>query len=185
MKVKNKIIKLIFISFVAIFPFFLSNYSDNVTPEKITSDLRFYEINTCEVSAAEFLMKNPNTIYQDHYYFTLNNYSSIACFGQIAGVSQVGQDFYIAIGTNSIISTLIQGVFWIICISLISKNKENISNKGFFSELSVGVTSLLFTYLFFSEVRFYEKTFYLLDMSQTNSYMLLFIVLYFKNYLYI
>ena len=34
MKVKNKIIKLIFISFVAIFPFFLSNYSDNVPPEK-------------------------------------------------------------------------------------------------------------------------------------------------------
>ena len=111
--------------------------------------------------------------------FTLNNYSSIACFGQVAGVSQVGQDFYIAIGTNSLISTLIQGVFWIICISLISKNKENTSNKRFFSELSVVVTSLLFTYLFFSEVRFYEKTFYLLDMSQTNSYMLLFIVLYF------
>ena len=40
MKVKNKVIKLIFISFVAIFPFFLSNYSIS-TPEKITSDLRF------------------------------------------------------------------------------------------------------------------------------------------------
>ena len=144
---------------LVILPWLNATYNDLIEPEKITSDLSFYEINTCEVSTAEFLMKNPNTIYQDHYYFTLNNYSSIACFGQIAGVSQVGQDFYIAIGTNSLISTLLQGVFWIICISLISKSKENTPNKRFFSELSAGVTSLLFTYLFFSEVRFYEKTF--------------------------
>lgn len=173
------ILKSIIVLLLAILPWLNATYSDLIEPEKITSDLSFYEINTCEVSLAEFLMKNPNTIYQDHYYFTLNNYSSIACFGQIAGVSQVGQDFYIAIGTNSLISTLIQGVFWIICISLISKNKENASNKRFFSELSVLVTSLLFTYLFFSEVRFYEKTFYLLDMSLANSYLFLFIIIYF------
>ena len=173
------VFKSIMVLLLVTLPWLNATYSDLIEPEKITSDLSFYEINTCEVSAAEFLMKNPNTIYQDHYYFTLNNYSSIACFGQVAGVSQVGQDFYIAIGTNSLISTLIQGLFWIICISLISKNKENTSNKRFFSELSVVLTSLLFTYQFFSEVRFYEKTFYLLDMSQANSYMLLFIILYF------
>ena len=149
------VFKSIMVLLLVTLPWLNATYSDLIEPEKITSDLSFYEINTCEVSAAEFLMKNPNTIYQDHYYFTLNNYSSIACFGQIAGVSQVGQDFYIAIGTNSLISTLIQGLFWIICISLISKNKENTSNKGFFSELSVVLTSLLFTYQFFSEVRFY------------------------------
>ena len=83
MKTKNiNLIKFLTIFFLLIVPFSISDYSDNVEPEKITSDLRFYEINTCSISLNEFLIKNPNVIYQDHYKIRFNNYSSARCFGQ-------------------------------------------------------------------------------------------------------
>ena len=58
MKTKNiNLIKFLTIFFLLIVPFSISDYSDNVEPEKITSDLRFYEINTCSISLNEFLIK--------------------------------------------------------------------------------------------------------------------------------
>ena len=77
------------------------NADNNVSAEKITSDLSFYEINTCNVTLSSFLLNNTNTIYQNHYKFEANSYSSIRCFGKITGVSQIGHDFVISVGTNS------------------------------------------------------------------------------------
>ncbi len=82
--------KILLIFLLAVIPFSLSDYSDNIVPEKISSDLRFYEINTCNTSLNEFLLHNPNVIYQDHYKIRFNNYSSIRCFGQITGIDQIG-----------------------------------------------------------------------------------------------
>ena len=102
---KNLIIfKLIIIIFLILIPFSISDYTDNVIPEKITSDLRFYEINTCSISLNEFLIHNPNVIYQDHYKIRFNNYSSIKCFGLITGIDQINHEFFISIGTNSIVN---------------------------------------------------------------------------------
>ena len=84
-----KYIKIIFLLVVILIPFSISDFSDEIRPEKITSDLRFYEINTCSISLNEFLIKNPNVIYQDHYKIRFNNYSSISCFGQITGIDQI------------------------------------------------------------------------------------------------
>jgi hypothetical protein len=41
---KSNMAKIIFLLFLILFPFSISDYGDNVTPEKITSDLAFYEI---------------------------------------------------------------------------------------------------------------------------------------------
>ena len=100
-----------------IVPFSMSDFSDQIRPEKITSDLRFYEINTCSISLNEFLLENPNVIYQDHYKIRFNNYSSISCFGQITGIDQIGYTFYISIGTNTILNLFLQSIFWLILIS--------------------------------------------------------------------
>ena len=116
------IFKLIIIIFLILLPFSISDYTDNIVPEKITSDLRFYEINTCSISLNEFLIHNPNVIYQDHYKIRFNNYSSIKCFGLITGIDQINHEFYISIGTNTVVNLFLQSVFWLLIISLIKKN---------------------------------------------------------------
>ena len=122
---KNKllIVKLIAILLMLVIPFANSDFSDNIQPEKITSDLRFYEINTCSISLFEFLLKNPNVIYQDHYKIRFNNYSSIECFGQITGIDQIGYVFNISIGTNTLLNLFLQSGIWTLIISLF-KRKE-------------------------------------------------------------
>ena len=64
--------------------------TSDIKPEKITSDLRFYEINTCEISIIKFLIENPNVIYQDHYKVKFNDYSLMKCFGLITGLVSIG-----------------------------------------------------------------------------------------------
>ena len=71
---KQKFTKLLLLIFIILVPFSISDYSDNIQPEKITSDLRFYEINTCSISLNEFLLENPNVIYQDHYKIRFKRY---------------------------------------------------------------------------------------------------------------
>ena len=104
-------IKVVFLLFIIIIPWSISDYGDNVRPEKITSDLRFYERNTCSISINEFLISNPNVIYQDHYKIRFNNYSSIKCFGQITGVDQINHVFYISVGSNVLVGLFIQTSF--------------------------------------------------------------------------
>lgn len=180
-KTKKNLFSVFFLLTLVLLPWFSSNYSDNITPEIVTSDLSFYEINTCKVSLAEFLIKNKNTIYQDHYNFTLNHYSSISCFGKIAGLTQVGQEFFIAIGTNTIVSLFIQSLFFIICIKLIKPSKEELYISNTHHQISLLTSSLFFCLLIFTEVRYYEKNFYLLDLASFNSYILLFAVSYLIN----
>ena len=123
---KDKVVKVIFLFFLIFIPFSISDYSDNVQPEKITSDLRFYEINTCSISLNEFLLENPNVIYQDHYKIRFNNYSSIECFGRITGIDQIGYTFYISIGTNTLINLFLQSSFWIVLLSFFKKRRISI-----------------------------------------------------------
>ena len=109
----NLYLKIILFLLIILLPFSISDYRDNVTPEKISSDLRFYEINTCSISLGEFLVHNPNVIYQDHYKIRYNNYSSLRCFGQITGIDQINHTFYISIGTNTFINIFLQSLFWL------------------------------------------------------------------------
>ena len=171
-------IKFILVLLFFVLPWSIADYTDNLEPERVTSDLSFYEINTCKVSLSEFLIKNKNTIYQDHYHFTLNHYSSIGCFGKIAGVTQLNHEFYIAVGTNTIVSTLVQGYFLALAISFIKKNEKNNTLNNFKHQFSLLISSLFSIIFFYSEVRFYEKQFYLLDFSTSFTYVFLFIVMY-------
>ena len=119
----NLYLKIILFLLIILLPFSISDYRDNVTPEKISSDLRFYEINTCSISLGEFLVHNPNVIYQDHYKIRYNNYSSLRCFGQITGIDQIGYVFNISIGTNTLLNLFLQSGIWILIISLFNKKE--------------------------------------------------------------
>jgi len=173
---KNLIIfKLIIIIFLILIPFSISDYTDNVIPEKITSDLRFYEINTCSISLNEFLIHNPNVIYQDHYKIRFNNYSSIKCFGLITGIDQINHEFFISIGTNSIVNLFLQSVFWLLVISLIKK--DHFKKLKFVEFLSLVISSFLILLLIYSEKRFYSNAFFELDLN------LIFSFIHLLNYL--
>ena len=99
--IKDKFLKVIFMLLLLVLPFIsiFGFYDNDVDP--ISSDLRFYEINTCSIPLFQFLKSNLNVTYQDHYNLRANNYSSITCHGTLTGVDQIGYEFYISVGTNT------------------------------------------------------------------------------------
>ena len=151
-------IKLLFLFLLIILPWFILGVNSDLQPEKITSDLRFYEINTCEISIIDFLFENPNVIYQDHYKLRYNNYSSIKCFGLITGIDQINHVFYISIGTNTFLNIVIQSLFWIFLISFIKKKESYIFS--FKIAISILVVSCLAVSTIYIEERFYLKSLY-------------------------
>ena len=173
-------IKILFIFLLLLIPWSLSDYGDQVSPQKITSDLRFYEINTCSISLTEFLIENPNVLYQDHYKLRFNNYSSISCFGKITGIDQIGYVFYISIGTNTLINLFLQSFLWIVIFSFLRKEK-GIKLK-YQQILSILITAGILTIGIYAEQRFYSKTLYLLDLTIYNSYIYLYSYLLFVTF---
>ena len=172
----NNITKFVFLFLIIIIPFSISDYGDSVKPEKITSDLRFYEINTCSISLNEFLLENPNVIYQDHYKIRFNNYSSIRCFGQITGIDQIGYTFYISIGTNTLVNIFLQSLFWLLAISLLpKKNNYQYSHRRIISSISV---SAILSVLIYSEFRYYQRSIFEIDLSIYDAYKYIFVYLF-------
>lgn len=175
-----KYIKLFFLLLLIIVPFSISDFSDQIRPEKITSDLRFYEINTCSISLNEFLIENPNVIYQDHYKIRFNNYSSISCFGQITGIDQIGYTFYISIGTNTILNLFLQSIFWLIIISFIPKRKNfEFKNSILFSNI---ITAFIVCVVIYAEQRYYSKVLFEFDINKNRSMFFLFIYFFFIGF---
>ncbi len=173
-------IKLIFLLVIIIVPFSISDFSDQVRPEKITSDLRFYEINTCSISLNEFLIENPNVIYQDHYKIRFNNYSSISCFGQITGIDQIGYTFYISIGTNTILNLFLQSIFWLLLISLLPKKKDfELKNSVFISN---SFTAFIICVVIYAEQRYYSKVLFELDINKNRTLLFLFVYFFFIGF---
>ena len=175
-----KYIKIIFLLVVILVPFSISDFSDEIRPEKITSDLRFYEINTCSISLNEFLIKNPNVIYQDHYKIRFNNYSSISCFGQITGIDQIGYTFYISIGTSTILNLFLQSIFWLVLISLIPKRKDfKFKNSILFSN---SFTAFIVCVVIYAEQRNYSKVLFEFDLNKNRTLLFLFVYFFFIGF---
>ena len=178
---KKTIIKILFLILFFILPFSNSDYSDNVTPHKITSDLAFYEINTCSISLVEFIVHNFNVAYQDHYKIRFNDYSSIRCFGTITGIDQIGHVFYISIGTNVFINLFLQTFFWLFLISFLGRKKDyKISYRPLLASI---ISSLIFCFGIYSESRFYATKLFEVDLSIFTTYFDIFIYLVFLNFL--
>ena len=149
---KNKIFYLILL-IIFLIPWFNTEIGDSLKAAKVSQeDLSFYEINPCKVSLVEFLISNKEAIFQDHYYFRFNNYSSILCFGKISGATLLNSGFYISIGTNNLVNLFLQGSIWLLLIGLIKKNKDLLF-QGSMNSNSFKIkhfSSLLFTTLIFT-----------------------------------
>jgi hypothetical protein len=181
---QNKKLFFSLILIILFIPWFNNDFGFEQTAAKVSQEsVAFYEINPCKVSILEFLAANPNSLYQDHYHFRFNNYSSINCFGRISGATVIGSDFFISVGTNSFINLLYQGLFWIYLFSKVKKN-HNYSTleelQTFTSKLThytaLILTSLLYGFSIYAEKRFYEKNLYYFNFD-SNFYKLLIILL--------
>ena len=182
---KNILIPIILLLFLT--PWFNHELQGNYSIPKVSQeDTSFYEVNPCKISLFQFISSNTESIYQNHFYFRPNNMSSIKCFGRISGVTvaQKGLEtqFFISVGTNSLINLLLQGFFWIFLLTLIPKNKNfNINSNYSFKSykfISIFLVAYLFTYSIYAESRFYEKTLYVFNFDEIKSYFLIFILFF-------
>lgn len=165
LKIKKELrYKIIFLLFIFLIPWIFLSFNNGIEPEKITSDLRFYEINTCSISLFEFLSENPNVIYQDHYKIRFNDYSAMKCFGTITGIDQIKDVFYISIGTSAYLNLFLQSIFWCLMLSFINKSREIIISLKLI--LSLNISSLLTVLIIYSEERFHVQNIYFHDFNE-------------------
>ena len=173
------IVKVVAILLLGLLPWVLNNSSSDISPIEVTDDLSFYEINSCEFSLAEVLLKNPKIAYQKHFRISPNNYSTIQCFGKITGLDRIGNTFYISVGTNSLLSLIIKSLTLLIIISFIGKHEPVYKFLGFRYNLICFVSTLLLTFGIYAEKRFYLKSLYYLDLDLFSSYLIIFLFFFF------
>lgn len=182
----KKLSSILLVIIFLIAPWLNSEITSEITIPKVSQeDVTFYEVNPCKVSLIRFVINNTESIYQNHFYFRPDNRSPIECFGRISGVTvlQKGLEtqFFISIGTSSVLNLLLQGLFWISCLSLIPKNstKNEKDLKIKFHNLSILIISYYFTYSIYAESRYYENILYKFDLRNIKTYVLIFILYYF------
>jgi hypothetical protein len=166
LKQRSKTIFFLFVILLFTVPWLNSTSGFNQKADKVSQEsITFYEINPCKVSLTNFLISNPEAIYQDHYHFRFNNYSSVNCFGKISGATVIDSDFYISVGTNSFINLILQGSFWVLLLSRVRTKKDSekrslLDIKNIHHNIATMATSLFYCFSLYSEKRFYEKNLY-------------------------
>ena len=156
-KIKKKYRYLILLFVILILPFSFSQRNDPINAKPINdSTVGYYQSTTCKISLFEVLSKNLNT--DEKLYINNNDYAGIECFGKVTGLDKVGDTFFLSIGTNTMVSIILQMSLWFLLIFIFSKKR---SEKIKISYLPAFANALLFTYQQISESRFY---------SQSNTY---------------
>lgn len=184
-EIRNKLGSFSIIFFTIFLPWtgFLKYFSNDI--EKITSDLRFYQINTCNISLLQFLVNNINVAYQDHYKIVFNSYSSIYCFGTITGVDQIDDIFYISIGTNTLVNILIISIFTFMCFTFLKKTNE-IDKVDIPKILITSIFgSIFFTFGIFSQQKFYARTLYFYDVTIPKEYINFLLIFFSINLMFV
>ena len=181
MILKNNFVVYLVIVILLIAPWFNSS-SDQIDyiPELRQEANPFYEINPCKISLFEFFNANRESLYQDHYFFRPNNKSSISCFGKITGIAvqqnNLQTQFVISVGTNSLINLLLQGSIWLLLLGFVKKSVQKLNLENYFHNIAILVVSYLLTFSIYAQQRFYDESFYLLDLNKNSSYILLFLI---------
>lgn len=156
-----------------------SNQIDYI-PELSQEANPFYEINTCKISLFEFFNANRKSLYQDHYFFRANDNSSISCFGKITGIAvqqnNLQTQFFISVGTNSLINLLLQGSIWLLLLRFVKKSVQKLKLENYLHNIAILFTAYLLAFSVYAQQRFYDESFYLLDLNKNSSYILMFLI---------
>ena len=153
MKLSNfKLLKLLFIVIIIIYPFWHHNSSDEIKAQNIDSyNLGYYQSSTCEISLLEVYFKNIGN--KNNITYSNNFQVGAECFGKVTGLDKNGDKFIVSIGTNTSLLFLIQSILWLTLISLIKPKKiQEIKLNGFLFFLP-----FLFSFQLVSEERFYSN----------------------------
>lgn len=182
----KKLSSILLVIIFLIAPWLNSEITSEITIPKVSQeDVTFYEVNPCKVSLIRFVINNTESIYQNHFYFRPDNRSPIECFGRISGVTvlQKGLEtqFFISIGTSSVLNLLLQGILWIGLFSLVpkSRTKNTKDSNVILHHISLIMVSYLFTYSIYAESRYYENNLYNFDLEGIKTYILIFLLYYF------
>ena len=181
MKLKNNFV-IYLVIFVLLFAPWFNSSSDKIDyiPELSQEANPFYEINPCKISLFEFFNANKKSLYQDHYFFRPNNKSSISCFGKITGIAvqqnNLQTQFVISVGTNSLINLLLQGTIWLLLLGFVKKSVQKLNLKNYLHNIAILFTAYLLAFSIYAQQRFYDESFYLLDLNKNSSYILMFLI---------
>ena len=181
MKLKNNFV-IYLVIFVLLFAPWFNSSSDKIDyiPELSQEANPFYEINPCKISLFEFFNANKKSLYQDHYFFRPNNKSSISCFGKITGIAvqqnNLQTQFVISVGTNSLINLLLQGSIWLLLLGFVKKSVQKLNLKNYLHNIAILFTAYLLAFSIYAQQRFYDESFYLLDLNKNSSYILIFLI---------
>lgn len=148
---QRNITKFLLLVIIVILPFSISDRSIEVNSPRVTnSTVGFFQTNTCQYSLANFAINN----LQNEKVVVKNDFSSsIKCFGKVNGVDIVGENYFVYIGTNLTLNLIIQSLFWLLLLSFIPRNTNNVHKASFIKLLLI---SLLFSIQIFSEKKFYD-----------------------------
>jgi len=181
-KINNKntskyLIRFFIILLIIVLPFSLSNKSDSFEAKNLSEDsIGYYQSNTCKISLTETLIENIDG--SNNIYINNADYPGLECFGKITGVDKVNNLFFVSIGTNSLITFILQSLIWIILLFLFSKKRKRKLKLSF---IPVFTTPLLFVYQLISEGRFYENSniYYKETLNHSNYYILSYLIIFF------
>ena len=181
MILKNNFVTYIVIFVLLFAPWFNSSSGQiDYIPELRQEANPFYEINPCKISLFEFFNANRKSLYQDHYFFRANNKSSISCFGKITGIAvqqnNLQTQFFISVGTNSLINLLLQGSIWLLILGFVKKSVQKLNLKYYLHNIAILSTAYLLAFSIYAQQRFYDDSFYLLDLNKNSSYVLMFLI---------
>ncbi len=169
-KIKKKYRYLILLFVILILPFSFSQRNDPINAKPINdSTVGYYQSTTCKISLFEVLSKNLNT--DEKLYINNNDYAGIECFGKVTGLDKVGDTFFLSIGTNTMLSIILQITVWFLLIFIFSNKRDE---KIMLSYLPVFGNALLFTIQQISENRFYAQSniYYNNSLEISNYYLL-------------
>lgn len=127
----------------------------------------FFQSNTCTFNLKEILGAN-----FQNFSFKLNTdaYSSVECHGKINGADLVNGNLKAYVGTNVNIDFLIQSLFWLFCISLIPKNKDQYIAK--YNTFTIGIVVLIFLIYFYGERSVYSIIYENFEFNYDNYFLL-------------
>ena len=119
-RVKENYKYFLIIFILLLLPFSSLGNGNSIGAKEINdSSLGYYQSNTCKISLLDVLSKNlTNT---NRVYVNNNDYVGLECFGKVTGLDKVNDTFSISIGTNTILSSVLQSALWIslICITIL------------------------------------------------------------------
>ena len=154
---------------------------DNIYPavEINDSSIGYYQSTTCHISLLNVLKENFNN--KLNLNFNNNNYPEINCFGRVTGLDKVNDQYVVSIGTNSLLTLLLQSIIWILLLLLISKEL----NFGQVNLKLVSLLSIFFTFQQLSEGRYYSRINSYFDNSVNikNYYLLSIFLIFYLSFM--